>query len=423
MKSKKMMLASSLAIMIALGGVGLGVEHANAVDPGWATGQDIGHTTDRDNENAGSESSNHALSNPVSNNDDDNEANTTVNNQNQNNQINNDGNQFAGDNGYRPPVIGGGKAGDLPDNSKSVVGSDNGNNNNNQSPADNDNSNNNPGSSSPTDNDNSNNSDHHQPNANSQSSKPADSTSHNNDNSNNHPSDNSHSHKHRDIEPTLSRSKLIKIANKRYKEQKRILKNRNQMRVMINNQKGAPQLRKSYLLALNKVKNHELTKKDAAGYVSQQKDILQRALSQRLATLQSEYDQNEKLVRDQVNALPDGHQYDKRAIALDDAMHNLDYQLGDKSNRAYDQYNRSVNQLMAQTQNVQDAEKKQFLNEAKTNYENNLAGSDAEDPVALKHDNQKREKQLKKAYQNVLEGINNGSIKYRRSVKNAIQAQ
>lgn len=421
-RKQKIILGSSIVIAIALGGVGLGVSRANALDPGWSSGQDISQTTDRDNENAGDVMDSSRGNSSVNNNDnrDNNRGNQTTTNQgvvgNQNM-----GNQFAHDNGYQAPVIGGGDAGDLPDNSKSVVGGNptdrNGNNSNNSPSNSNSSSTPNNNDHSSTLNSNSNRGDNN--NANNDQNKDKNTSSNkpvNNDN-------NGKEHKNKNVEPVLSKSKLVKIANKRYKEQRKVLKMRNQMRVAINNQKGAPQLRQSYLLALKKVRNHELTKKDAATYVSQQKDILQKALSQRLATLQSEYDQNEKLVRDQVNALPDGHQYDKRAIALDDAMHNLDYQLGDKSNRAYDQYNRSVNQLMAQTQNVQDAEKKQFLNEAKTNYENNLAGSDAEDPVALKHDNQKREKQLKKAYQNVLEGINNGSIKYRRSVKNAIQAQ
>lgn len=205
-----------------------------------------------------------------------------------------------------------------------------------------------------------------------------------------------------------SKGDLTKFAKKQYKQSKKALKGLNQQRVDTNNQKGALELLKAYRLDLKKIKSGKISKQERASYITQQKMALQQALNERLGTLQRDYDQGQHQVSTEIKQLPDGHQYDKQAMALDGALKNLDYQLGHKSDLAYTRYNRAVNQLLVQTDNVKTSEKAQQKLKAKKSYQDNLNAVEAEDPNQLKRENHQRVSDLKDAYHEVLDGIDSG---------------
>lgn len=353
----------SVTVLLSVGAT------AYAVDPGWGTPSgDIDSNTNNS----------YDITPPV------------------NEHPSNSGNHYGG---IVAPSIGGGHAGSLGgyDNSNGSSGGyvDRDNNSN-------DNQNNNDDS-----NNNNNQSNQNSQNNNSSSASSVSSTSSSSS------SFSSSSHElSKPKEKPESRSKLRKFAKKTYKEQMAVLKNQNKQRVVVNNQKGAVQLHDAYLARKKEIKSGKIDKQTHDKYVEQQRSALQQALSQRLATLQTDYDNGQKSVKSQVKALDDTHKSDAQAMNLSDALANLDYQLGVKSNRAYTRYNRSVNELLAQTSQVKHGERSKQYAQAKSDYQDNLNAVDAVDPGTLRKQNKQRVKDLKSIYSQVQMDIDNGNIQH-----------
>lgn len=353
---------ASVTVLLSVGAT------AYAVDPGWGTpGGDIDSNTN----------SSYDITPPV------------------NEHPSNSGNHYGG---IVAPSIGGGHAGSLGGYDSSN-GSSGGyvdhNNNSSDNQSNNDDSNNNNQSNQSSQNNNSS----------SASSVSSTSSSSSSSSSSSHESS-------KPKEKPESRSKLRKFAKKTYKEQMAILKNQNKQRVVVNNQKGAVQLHDAYLARKKEIKSGKIDKQTHDKYVEQQRSALQQALSQRLATLQTDYDNGQKSVKSQVKALDDTHKSDAQAMNLSDALANLDYQLGVKSNRAYTRYNRSVNELLAQTSQVKHGERSKQYAQAKSDYQDNLNAVDAIDPGTLRKQNKQRVKDLKSIYSQVQMDIDNGNIQH-----------
>lgn len=353
---------ASVTVLLSVGAT------AYAVDPGWGTpGGDIDSNPN----------SSYDITPPV------------------NEHPSNSGNHYGG---IVAPSIGGGHAGSLGGYDSSN-GSSGGyvdrNNNSNDNQNNNDDSNNNNQSNQSSQNNNSS----------SASSVSSTSSSSSSSSSSSHESS-------KPKEKPESRSKLRKFAKKTYKEQMAILKSQNKQRVVVNNQKGAVQLHDAYLARKKEIKSGKIDKQTHDKYVEQQRSALQQALSQRLATLQTDYDNGQKSVKSQVKALDDTHKSDSQAMNLSDALANLDYQLGVKSNRAYTRYNRSVNELLAQTSQVKHGERSKQYAQAKSDYQDNLNAVDAIDPGTLRKQNKQRVKDLKSIYSQVQMDIDNGNIQH-----------
>lgn len=360
------------ALSLTIGLAGLSIT-AGAVDPGWNTGNDISQTTGGYDDGT--------VSAPVIN-----EGGNTNSNTQSSGSIS-------------APTIGGGDAGSVG-NSNNYRPSTNNNNNNTSN---NDNNNNDQSNHHLSNNDQ----DHHDELSSSSSSGDSSSESH---------KDNSHKvHIHHE-----SKASLRRFARDSYKSAKATLKDQNKQRVLTNDAKGTEQLRSAYKSRLKQIKSGKIDKKTRDEYVDQQKSALQQALSQRLAALQTDYDNGQKQVRQEVKNLPADHTHDKAAMQLDNALANLDYQLGQKSNRAYTRYNRSVNELLAQTAKVKHSERSKQRKQAKSEYQANLDAVDALDPIELKHANQQRLSHLKSLYQEIQDQIDNGEITRKDQIANKL---
>lgn len=354
-------LLCALSLTIGLAGLEM---TAGAVDPGWNTGNDISQTTGGYDDGT--------ISAPVINEG----GNTNNNNQNSSS--------------VSAPTIGGGGAGSIG-------------NSNNYRPSTNNASNN--------DNNNNDQSDH-QSNDNDQN--------HQNASSSSSSSSESSSESHKDNVHHESKASLREFARESYKSTKAALRDQNKQRVLTNDAKGAEQLRSAYKSRLKQIKSGKIDKETRDKYVNQQKSALQQALSQRLAALQTDYDNGQKQVRQEAKALPADHAHDKAAMQLDNALANLDYQLGQKSNRAYTRYNRSVNELLAQTAKVKHSERSKQRKQAKSEYQANLDAVDALDPIELKHANKQRLIHLKSLYQEIQDQIDNGEITKKDQISNKL---
>ena len=355
-------------VSLTIGLAGLGMT-AGAVDPGWNTGDDISQTTSGYDDGT--------ISAPVINEG----GNTNNNNQNSSS--------------VSAPIIGGGGAGSI------------GNSNNYRSSANNTSSNDNNNNDQSDHQSNDNDQTHQNSSSSSSSSSESSSESHN---------DNVHKgHVHHE-----SKASLREFARESYKSTKAALRDQNKQRVLTNDAKGAEQLRSAYKSRLKQIRSGKVDKETRDKYVNQQKSALQQALSQRLAALQTDYDNGQRQVRREAEALPADHAHDKAAMQLDNALANLDYQLGQKSNRAYTRYNRSVNELLAQTAKVKHSERSKQRKQAKAEYQANLDAVDALDPVELKHANEQRLNHLKSLYQEIQDQIDNGEITRKDQIANKL---
>lgn len=359
-------LLCTVSLTIGLAGLGM---TAGAVDPGWNTGDDISQTTSGYDDGT--------ISAPVINEG----GNTNNNNQNSSS--------------VSAPIIGGGGAGSI------------GNSNNYRSSANNTSSNDN----------NSNDQSDHQSNDDDQNHQNASSSSLSSSESNSESrKDNVHKvHEHHE-----SKASLREFARESYESTKAALRDQNKQRVLTNDAKGAEQLRSAYKSRLKQIRSGKIDKETRDKYVNQQKSSLQQALSQRLAALQTDYDNGQKQVRREAEALPADHAHDKAAMQLDNALANLDYQLGQKSNRVYTRYNRSVNELLAQTAKVKHSERSKQRKQAKAEYQANLDAVDALDPIELKHANKQRLNHLKSLYQEIQDQIDNGKITRKDQISNKL---
>ena len=343
---------------------------AGAVDPGWNTGDDISQTTGRYDDGT--------ISAPIIN-----DSGTSSNNNQHSDSIS-------------APVIGGGSAGSVGNNSSYQSSS----------------------SSSDVDNSNSvNNSNNQKDNGQSNNANQSDIR---NESSSSSSSSQSSSESHKVVEHHESKANLKKFAKETYENSKQILKAQNDQRVATNNSKGANQLRSAYLSRLKQIRSGEIDKQTRDRYINQQKLALQQALSQRLAALQTDYDNGQKQVRAQVKSLPDDHAHDAEAMQLDNALANLDYQLGEKSNRAYTRYNRSVNELLAQTAKIKHSERSKQRRQAKSEYQANLNAVEALDPLELKQANRQRMRHLKSLYEQIDDQIDNGEITTKSQIANKL---
>lgn len=221
-------------------------------------------------------------------------------------------------------------------------------------------------------------------------------------------------------EQTYSVDELLTYAEQVYQAGKSALIKANAKRVTDNNNKGAKELRRAYDLALKDVKSGKTTQAEREASVSTQKTTLQEALSERLGSLQREYDANVAQVQSQINALPDGHEYDAQAITLQNKLYTLDYELSAASDKAYTRHNKAVAKLDAVAAKASVESKAQQKADAKSTYQANLKSVAAVDPKKLTKQNVARLSDYYDNYLALKSQINDGSIKTKSVVDTAL---
>ena len=221
-------------------------------------------------------------------------------------------------------------------------------------------------------------------------------------------------------EQTYSADELLTYAEQVYQAGKSALIKANAKRVTDNNNKGAKELRRAYDLALKDVKSGKTTQAEREASVSTQKTTLQEALSERLGSLQREYDANVAQVQSQINALPDGHEHDAQAITLQNKLYTLDYELSAASDKAYTRHNKAVAKLDAVAAKASVESKAQQKADAKSTYQANLKSVAAVDPKKLTKQNVARLSDYYDNYLALKSQINGGSIKTKSVVDTAL---
>lgn len=221
-------------------------------------------------------------------------------------------------------------------------------------------------------------------------------------------------------EQTYSADELLTYAEQVYQAGKSALIKANAKRVTDNNNKGAKELRRAYDLALKDVKSGKTTQAEREASVSTQKTTLQEALSERLGSLQREYDANVAQVQSQINALPDGHEYDAQAITSQNKLYTLDYELSAASDKAYTRHNKAVAKLDAVAAKASVESKAQQKADAKSTYQANLKSVAAVDPKKLTKQNMARLSDYYDNYLALKSQINDGSIKTKSVVDTAL---
>lgn len=209
---------------------------------------------------------------------------------------------------------------------------------------------------------------------------------------------------------TYSKKELLDYLYRVYPSWSEKIGNENKERLKTNNDNGAGELHDAYRDSLKNIKSGKTTHEEREALVSTQKAALQQALSRRLASLQAKYDQDIKVVKAQLDKLPGDHQHDGDAVALNDKLTQLDYDLGHQSNKAYTRYNKAVAKLNKQAASAKVKSKKQQRQEAKETYHANLRAVGATDPKDLKQQNKDRLKTLGDNYDQVKNQIKQGEI-------------
>lgn len=208
---------------------------------------------------------------------------------------------------------------------------------------------------------------------------------------------------------SYSHDELVDYAKKAGQDLVKKVKADNQLRSQVNHDKGADDLKAAYLAQRATIKKSKISNTQKQQMIATQKAALQKALNQRLGSLQNVHDQTVDALSKQITALPDGHSYDKQALILQSQLANADYQLGADSNKAYDRYNRSLDALT--TSQTSSKTKHEQLQNAHNDYRGNLAALNAIDPDELNRDNRSRLKQAKQLAKKVVQQAEADSFK------------
>lgn len=198
--------------------------------------------------------------------------------------------------------------------------------------------------------------------------------------------------------PHFSVNDLLKEENHWYTKQRQALDDDNDQRIEINNQKGVQKLINAYQSALQDIASGKTTREQREQTLAKQRKALQQALATRLASLQHTYDRQLITVKHKLNDLPASHNSDEQAIYLGGQVTHLDYQLGVDSDKAYSQYNRSIERLEKNAAGTKVQTKSQQRTTARQLFEQNLRESDAVDPAKLEKENQQRVDDLKQLH-------------------------